>query len=440
MNRWRLATLFFIGAVIAPTALFNFQPASAAPPRDFSVTNGHFYSQANGDDKSPYGFTVSDNGGDLFWTEFKRYGGVGVLGYPISRRFLLDGFPTQAFQKGVLQWRKAENRAVFVNVFDRLSEAGIDDWLRTVRFVPNRTIPEEAKDVTFEKIVAARQAILTDNAAIRQAYFAVPDPVLQYGLPTSKVEDLGSAYVVRFQRAVIQQWKTDQPWAKSGQVTVANGGDVFKEAAMIEGTPNAPHAAPGYESEGPEPVLKAPQKPPTNAPVAAAAAQPAQQATNAQPVATPAPAGLVRQIDAKKRTQPSYLQEVPNAQFAVIKLHQLTACENAWMGIGFLEVQDKDGKPLDGVTITAESGTTVVEHRSGVKGPGKVEAYFYRGNWTTYVSKDNNGQAVTSDRAIGMDTMIFAVTPEEQAERYCNGVEAITTGHYSYAVTFRRVR
>ncbi|MCS6801026.1 MAG: hypothetical protein RMM58_04325 [Chloroflexota bacterium] len=438
MTRWRLVTLALVLAVVAPASLLTADLAFGAPPRDYPVPNGHFFSQANGDDRSPYGFTVSDNGGDLFYTEFQRYGGVSVLGYPISRRFLLDGFPSQAFQKGILQWRKNENRAVFVNVFDKLSEAGYDDWLRTVRLVPNRTIPEEPRNVPFEQIIVTRQAVLNDNPQIRAAYFAARDPLLQYGLPTSRIEDLGPVYVVRLQRAVIQLWKTDQPWARAGQVTIANGGDIFKEAGMIESGPATPHPAPGYEGHGPAPVLRAPAVTPRPA-------QPADRAAAARPAAsaTPVPSSagtIVRQIDPRRRTQPAYLQEVPNADFIIIKLRQRTACENAWMGHGFFEVQDKDGRPLDKVTIVTQSGDTIVRHISGTKAPGKVEAYFYRGNWTAWVEKDENGRPVTSDRAVNMDTMIFTITPEEHAERFCNGVETITVGHYSYDVTFRKVR
>ncbi|GIW09627.1 MAG: hypothetical protein KatS3mg061_0684 [Dehalococcoidia bacterium] len=437
MSWWRPLTLMLVAVTLVPLSLLTAERAHGAPPRDFAVLNGYFYSQANGDEQSPYGFTISDNGGDLFYSEFRRYGGVAVLGYPISRRFLLDGFPSQAFQKGILQWRKNEGRAVFVNVFDKLSEAGYDDWLRTVRLVPNKTIPEEAKGVPFEQIIVARQAVLNDNPQIRAAYFAVRDPILQYGLPTSRIEDLGPVLVVRLQRAVIQLWKTDQPWAKAGQVTIANGGDVFKEAGLIPGSAGTPHPAPGYENEGPAPVLKAPVAPPQPAQRAVAAPPPA---STPQANAAASTTQIVRQIDPRKRTQPAYLQEVPNADFIIIKLHQRTACENAWLGIGFLEAQDKNGNPLDKVTIVTQSGETVVRHVTGVKGPGKVEAYFYRGNWTAWVEKDENGNPVTSDRAVNMDTMIFAQTPEEQAERYCKGVEAITTGHYSYDVVFRKMK
>jgi hypothetical protein len=439
MSHWRIFSALALAGLLLPLSLTFTTPAQGAVPKDYDVDNGHFFSQANGDDRSPWGYTVSDNGGDKFWSEFKRYGGVPIIGYPISNRFLLDGFPTQAFQKAVLQYRASEGRAVFVNVFDLLNTAGRDDWLRTVRMTPNKTIPEESPGVPIETITANRQKVLDVNTAIKNAYFGVPNPVLQYGLPTSKVEDLGQAYVVRFQRAVIQQWKIDVPWAKANDVTVANGGDIFKESGQIDVAPSTARSAPGYETQGPAPAIKAIPTIPKSVAVPASASA-------AVPVNTPAPgssttnSALVRQIDAVKRTQPAHLEQVPGAKWAIIKLHQHTACENAWLGIGFLEAQDMNGKDVDGITIQAQSGETIVDHITGTKGPGKVEAYFYRGNWTTSVIKDLQGPTTSSDKAIGMDTLIFAQTPEEQAARYCNGVEAITTGHISYDVVFRQTR
>ena len=57
-------------------------------------------------------------------------------------------------------------------------------------------------------------------------------------------EIMGSAFVVRCQRAVFQRWKQDVPWAKAGQVTIANGGDMAKEAAILPEEALAPEAAP----------------------------------------------------------------------------------------------------------------------------------------------------------------------------------------------------
>jgi N-acetylmuramoyl-L-alanine amidase len=69
----------------------------------------------------------------------------------------------------------------------------------------------------------------------------VGDPIQVNGLPQSDVVDMGDAFVVRCQRVVLQQWKVDKPWAKAGEVTVALGGDIAKEAGIL---PDGPHLQP----------------------------------------------------------------------------------------------------------------------------------------------------------------------------------------------------
>ncbi|MGH2369384.1 MAG: hypothetical protein ACRDI2_14415, partial [Chloroflexota bacterium] len=82
--------------------------------RDYQVVNGYFFTQTGG---SPdYGYSVTDDDGIPLWQEFLRLGGPDVLGYPVSRRFVWDGFVVQATQKAVLQWRPDLGRAVPVNL------------------------------------------------------------------------------------------------------------------------------------------------------------------------------------------------------------------------------------------------------------------------------------------------------------------------------------
>ena len=38
---------------------------------------------------------------------------------------------------------------------------------------------------------------------------------------------------MRAQRVVFQEWKEDVPWARRGEVTVALGGDIAKEAGIL---------------------------------------------------------------------------------------------------------------------------------------------------------------------------------------------------------------
>jgi sortase (surface protein transpeptidase) len=181
------------------------------------------------------GFTVADDDQAMFLSEFNRLGGVALLGYPVSRRFTFDGFVVQAFQKAILQWHPELQQAEFINVLDWMHLAHKDDWLASVRMTPPpaSTVPDNG--LSWDLVVARHLAYLDANPTIAATYFAVDQPVLRYGLPVSPVTDEGAALVIRCQRAVLQLWKTDQPWAAAGQVTVANGGDLAKEAGLLPG-------------------------------------------------------------------------------------------------------------------------------------------------------------------------------------------------------------
>lgn len=179
------------------------------------------------------GYTVRDDAQARFLTEFNRLGGVAALGYPVSRRFMLDGFVVQAFQKAILQWHPDTGQATFVNVLDRLHAAGDDGWLADQRMTPPPDDTSADTGLSWDQVVARHEAVLQANSALQSAYFAVDDPVGRYGLPVSQVVDEGPALVVRCQRAVLQLWKTSEPWAAAGQVTVANGGDLAKQAGLI---------------------------------------------------------------------------------------------------------------------------------------------------------------------------------------------------------------
>ena len=94
---------------------------------------------------------------------------------------------------------------------------------------------------------------------MHNAYFERSNPLLFFGLPTSDIEDMGNHYAMRFQRAVLQEWKEDVPWAAAGQVTVANGGDIAKElghlpetSLLAEDEPSSSERGEGEGGEGEE--------------------------------------------------------------------------------------------------------------------------------------------------------------------------------------------
>ncbi|MHB1162897.1 MAG: hypothetical protein ACYC3V_21565, partial [Chloroflexota bacterium] len=219
---------------------------NAARPQDYDIPGGHFFTQTNGRPlgANSSGFAVTDEGDVRFWSEFQRVGGIEALGYPVTQRFVLDGFVTQAFQKGVLQWRPEVKQAYFLNTFDLMHDRKLDDWLLTYRQTPKPFDTQPDSGLPWEKVVARHQAFLDKNQPIKDRFLSNPAWLQHYGLPVAYA-DAGNSFVVRAQRATFQYWKEDVPWAKKGEITVANGGDLAKEAylwpvaATIPGPPPA---------------------------------------------------------------------------------------------------------------------------------------------------------------------------------------------------------
>ncbi len=209
------------------------------PPQNWPVADGRFFTEkGHGCDT---GFLVTNADGIPFWDTWQRLG-LENVGYPISHRYIWRGAVTQAFQKAVFQWRPGKG-VVLANVFDELHNAGYDDELRERWATPQSLSPpfnsylpvgkweeidEELREQLREKIRTHRLTLLDGNPAIKELFFSAPDPLWQYGLPTSKVVDYGNVFVIRTQKAVFQRWKEDVPWAKAGEVTIANGVDIAK--------------------------------------------------------------------------------------------------------------------------------------------------------------------------------------------------------------------
>src|SRR5947207_3019207 len=101
--------LALAGSPVGPAAGPRTVRAQTAPGvfirRDFPLPDGHFYTQTNGRTDAATGYAITDGGDIPFWSEFQRLGGVAALGYPVTGRFVWDGFVVQATQRVVLQWR-----------------------------------------------------------------------------------------------------------------------------------------------------------------------------------------------------------------------------------------------------------------------------------------------------------------------------------------------
>ena len=202
------------------------------------------------------GYSVCDDAQANFRTAFETWG-LQKIGYPISRRYERAGFVTQAFQKAIMQWRPDGNYVALVNIFDDLHNDGFDQVLLETRQTPLQ-LPDgwDGQGLTFAQVVAKRQALLDARPALRDAYFAAGDPLTFYGLPTSFVTDMGNHYAIRLQRAVLQEWKENVPWANAGQVTIANGGHIAQELGGLPAAALAPESSASASAPRPQPTAR----------------------------------------------------------------------------------------------------------------------------------------------------------------------------------------
>jgi hypothetical protein len=228
-----------------PAGASTIQVAGGSPTRaaDYDIPNGHFFTQTNANG-SASGFAVTDEGGVPLWTGYKALGGVDVLGYPVTRRFEMDGFVVQAFQKSVLQWRPEQKSFAYLNTFDVMHDRGLDNWLSVYRQTPPPLDTAADQGLPFAGVMARHLALLDGvPRPLKDAFLADPGWLDHYGLPVA-TQDSQSSIVVRAQRASLQYWKEAVPWAAQGTVSVANGGDLAKEAGVFPWQAVTPENAP----------------------------------------------------------------------------------------------------------------------------------------------------------------------------------------------------
>lgn len=240
-------------ALSLQSLLLTPKPALAHVP-DFPVPQGHFYTQARGQDAdSLTGYTISDADGIPFWSEYKRLGGIRALGYPASKRFIWNGWAAQVVQNGILIWHPedAPPRAELAHVLDDLSSAGYDDWLREFKAIPAPFDPHEEEGMDYAAVQARRLKFLDGNPQVKQRFLAERNWLDLYGLPVS-FDESPQAWVLRAQRAVFQFWKVDVPWARKGTITIAHGGDIAKEAGLLPPEVLEPEVPTVYRAEKPE--------------------------------------------------------------------------------------------------------------------------------------------------------------------------------------------
>ncbi len=221
-------------------------------PADYDVCGGHFFTQASqagdagaagGPARSGAGYTITNDDGMPFWDAYRQLGGPPALGFPIGRRFLLDGVVVQPMQKVILEWRPTERQIGVLNTFERLREAGRDGWLESERQIPPALDWSADAGLPWERLLERRLALLDGSQSLKARYMAEPDWLHRLGLPVS-VADYPDVQVVRAERAVLQQWKRAVPWAQAGEITVANAGEIARDAGLFPSWVSLPELAP----------------------------------------------------------------------------------------------------------------------------------------------------------------------------------------------------
>jgi hypothetical protein len=221
-----------LGCAASEPGLVALVVAPAIGTLEVELENGFFFAQANGfGGAGDVGYSVVDDADAQFFAEFQRYGGVAVLGYPITDRFMHRGYLTQAFQKLVLQWRPEWGMAVPVNVLDDLSEQHSDAWMSGARQVPAPGDARADVGLAWDNVVDRHLALLHPYPELLEFYELQPAALETFGLPLS-VQEYQGMIAVRLQRASLQLWTVDTPWAAAGTVVVGNAGDLAKEAGL----------------------------------------------------------------------------------------------------------------------------------------------------------------------------------------------------------------
>ncbi|MBI4300392.1 MAG: hypothetical protein HY677_04585 [Chloroflexi bacterium] len=219
--------------------------------QDFPIPNGRFFTQTNSYvGGSALGFAVTNDEGIPFWDTWQRFS-LENIGYPLSKRFTWSIFTMQVFQKAIFQWQPGQG-LFFINTLDELHNRKLDQWPWGLGLTPPPLDPSFDAGKPWEQIMRDRLALLDINPTIKARYYSAPDPLLLYGLPTSRVEDYGDLFVMRTQRTVFQLWKVNVPFARAGEITLANAGEVVvQHAAIFSGTnPDFPYL---YITELPPP-------------------------------------------------------------------------------------------------------------------------------------------------------------------------------------------
>src|SRR5689334_18422795 len=92
--------------LVTLVTLTSFTPGTTLAQPTLATATERFFPQT--------GYWVRN---DAFWDYFSHRGGVRTFGYPVSRQFLLLGFPVQMFQRAVMQ-QQPDGSVRLMNLLD----------------------------------------------------------------------------------------------------------------------------------------------------------------------------------------------------------------------------------------------------------------------------------------------------------------------------------
>ena len=219
--------------------------AGAAGPAT-PINAGAFFA-SDPADESALGFSVTDDRGMRLWSGWKDLGGEDTLGAPVSRRFLLDGWVRQVFERGLLRADPARGASI-VNALDFLSARGHDAQLLEDFGIPASADWSADEGQSWDDIRNRHLALLNGaepwRVALRTAFRTAREPLANddaalalYGLPLALAQtEMG--YALRTQRAA---WVYDPGTdAAPRRISVL---EMLEAAELIPAHATVPHRA-----------------------------------------------------------------------------------------------------------------------------------------------------------------------------------------------------
>ena len=207
-NRGRAAK-WLAGVAMLVAALSVGAPATRAAEPATPINAGAFFASVPADE-SALGFSVTDDRGMRLWSGWQDLGGQDTLGVPVSRRFLLDGWVRQVFERGLLRADPTRG-ASMVNTLDFLSARGHDAQLLEDFGIPASADWSADQGQSWTNIRERHLALLEGaepwRVALRAAFRTAREPLANndaalalYGLPMA-VAQTEKGYALRAQRA-----------------------------------------------------------------------------------------------------------------------------------------------------------------------------------------------------------------------------------------------